>query len=120
MKSGPMRSNEERLARLHRRAGFLKQKREKRLLMLTGSISAVLLVMLVGAEFILTESITISAGSPFAGASMLSESVGGYVLTAVVSFAAAVAITLACIHVKNKNAQKGEETNENQPFDDRM
>ena len=45
------------------------------------------------------------------GAMLLREDVGGYVLVAVVSFAAAAAITALCIRLRNRKNQKKGGTN---------
>ncbi len=45
------------------------------------------------------------------GAMLLREDAGGYVLVAVVSFAAAAAITALCIRLRNRENQKKDGTN---------
>ena len=77
----------------------------KRELMITralGTVSALLLVALVGALSTL-ESVrhNISSDS-FYGTSMLGESAGGYILVAVITFIIAVVITVLCIRLRDK------------------
>ena len=54
-----------------------------------------------------TGSIQLDTGQ-FTGTSLLDANVGGYVLVGVLSFAAAVAITLLCIRLKNKDRDENE------------
>ena len=49
------------------------------------------------------------------GAMLLREDAGGYVLVAVVSFAAAVVITALCIRLKNRENQKKDGTDKPDP-----
>ena len=48
------------------------------------------------------------------GAMLLREDAGGYVLVAVLSFAAAAAITVLCFRLRNRETQK-KDISENQP-----
>ena len=88
-----MRTEEERIRELHKRAGELRKKREVRRLAGLGSVSAFLVCLLavsLSRADGLSESI---GGSSFAGSSLLSNSAGGYVLAAVMAFFAGVIIT---------------------------
>ena len=88
-----MKTEAERINDLHKRARKLRRQRDRRGLMLTGGASAVLAVLLI-AVMLRTDKIYQSiTGSGFAGASLLSESAGGYVLAAVIAFFAGVIIT---------------------------
>ncbi len=86
-------TSEERIIRLHERAVQLQQKRNRTIMTALGGISACLSVFLL---LLVTQAERVShevAGSQFTGSSMLSESAGGYVLVAVIAFAAGVLIT---------------------------
>ena len=89
-----MRTDEERIAILHKRAEKLEAQKMMRI---WGTVStgllAVLLAMIVKIDVPLQ---SILDGS-MAGSSLLGESAGGYVLVAGVSFAAAVCITVYCL-----------------------
>ena len=99
-----MRTAEERIKLLHSRASELKRVRDRKRLYLTGCASVCLFTLL----FTVLAKTNYNAGSPagnsFAGSSMLKESAGGYVLFAVISFVAAVAITLVCIQFRNNRS----------------
>lgn len=84
------------------RAGILRRKRENRLLCGLSSLCAALALSLI-------RIIGDAAGSPrggmvpgLYGAMLLYGDAGGYVLAAVLSFAAAVVITVLCIKHKAK------------------
>ena len=96
----------ERVRRVKQTALRLIQKRERTVLRRLGTLCTVLALGLTGAlaHFI--------GGPPGAavqgayGATLLSDSAGGYVLVAVVSFAAAAAITALCFRLRNRENQK--------------
>ena len=77
------------------------------------SLSAVCLLLFA----VLTQAVgtVVGPGQPEAwgvfGAMLLREDAGGYVLVAVVSFAAAAAITALCIRLRNRKKQKKGGTN---------
>ena len=101
-----MRTGEERLERMHRRAAELRQKRETVELRAWGGASAALLLGLSG----LTASALrgghgISAGAETAS-SLLAESAGGYVLTAVCAFMLGVLIMALKQYLKRKGKRK--------------
>ena len=66
--------------------------------------------MLLLAALMQTAGTVVGPGQPEAwgvfGAMLLREDAGGYVLVAVVSFAAAAAITALCIRLRNRENQK--------------
>ncbi len=106
-----MRSDKERIALLHQRAEELKRQKEKHALTLWGSASAGLAALLL----VLTLQFT---GAPhglgqgmFSASSLLGESAGGYVLAAVIAFAAGVVITtlIRRYRSKTKNRNNTEE-----------
>ena len=95
-----------------RRVGLVKRqirkntrRRQKRGI---GRLSAV--CMLLFAALMQTADRVVGPGQPEAwgvfGAMLLREDAGGYVLVAVVSFAAAAAITALCFRLRNRENQK--------------
>ena len=70
--------------------------------------------MLLFAALIQAEGMAIERGQTAAqgafGAMLLRQDAGGYVLVAVVSFAAAAAITALCIRLRNRETQKKDGT----------
>ena len=84
---------EERISRLHNRANELKQKKYRTIAAAAGAISVCLSVFLL---FLVmqTDRLTYQVvNSRYTGSSMLSEDAGGYVLVAVIAFAAGVFVT---------------------------
>ena len=71
--------------------------------------------MLLFTVLMQTAGTVVGSGQPEAwgvfGAMLLREDAGGYVLVAVVSFAAAAAITALCIRLRNRKNQKKGGTN---------
>lgn len=92
-----MRTAEERIKLLHERAGSLKRQSDRKIVKTLGATSTFLCVLLAVFIVRLTGMAHSMGSGGFAGASLLSESAGGYVLVAVVSFAAAVLVTVWCI-----------------------
>ena len=70
--------------------------------------------MLLCAALMQTAGTVVGPGQPEAwgvfGAMLLREDAGGYVLVAVVSFAAAVVITALCFRLRNRETQKKDGT----------
>ena len=77
------------------------------------SLSALCLLLFTalakGADALIVQGQTAAQG--IFGAMLLREDAGGYVLVAVVSFAAAAAITALCIRLRNRENQKKDGTN---------
>ena len=95
-----------------RRVALVKQRvrentRRKRQRGIYGLSAACMLLFAVLME---TAGTVVGPGQPEAwgafGAMLLREDAGGYVLVAVVSFAAAVAITVLCFRLRNRETQK--------------
>ena len=107
-----MRTNEERIEMLHRRAAVLEKKREKDFLILSGISSCVLMVILGTVMFTTIGVSTIDTGIQFTGSSLLSNDAGAYVLVAVISFTAAVIITVLCINRQKGNKAMGDANSE--------
>lgn len=111
-----MRGTDERMALAAARAKALDRQRERRrtagLSALSGGLLAALLVTmgeLSGpGHHPLTGELT--------GASLLAESAGGYVLVAVLSFAAAVVVTTLCFRFRRRHDERwNEERNGKEP-----
>ena len=95
-----MRTNEERIERLHSRAAELEKARARSGIRRAGLLSFTLMTLLLTALGWFS-GMTILAGSDqLNGSSLLGENAGGYVLTAVISFAVAVVITVILMHRK--------------------
>ena len=74
--------------------------------------------MLLFAALMQAAGTVVGPGQPEAwgvfGAMLLREDVGGYVLVAVVSFAAAVVVTVFCTRLRKKNNKQEERTKEDE------
>lgn len=97
-----MRTAEERIRLLHQRADGLKRRRDRRIIKGLGTLSVCLCVCLTACIVRLTGMTHVAESGGFTGASLLSDSAGGYVLVAVLSFAAAVIITVLCLRNRKK------------------
>ena len=95
-----LRTDKERIALMHEKA---EQLENQRMLRRYGSISLCLLVLLFGTIIRIDLPFQSVLNSGFTGASLLSESAGGYVLVAVLSFVAAVCITVYCLRRNKKS-----------------
>lgn len=98
-----MRNTEERTGAVLLRARKLREKRAKALNAALAALCCVLTVCLAGAFSVLTGGSRAGHVPGFYGSVLLYDGAGGYVLVGVIAFAAAVAITLACINYRNKN-----------------
>ena len=98
-----MRSTEERIDLMHAQVKEMRRDHEKKLTRVLGSASVLVALALI----IVTAYVIGSPGeltdTAMAGTSMLSESAGGYVLVAIVSFLAAVMITVVCLRMQQKD-----------------
>lgn len=99
-----MRSAEERLARMHERAAAIKKKEDKSRLRILGSLSAGLMICLVVVTQQLQSMQHETHAGQAAGTSLLDDSVGGYVLAAVIAFIAGVAITAVIFRYRNRGS----------------
>ena len=97
-----MRSEEERLTRMHERAAAIKRREEKSRLKILGSLSAGLMVCLVVAMQQLQNMHHEIYNGQSTGSSLLDDSAGGYVLAAVIAFFAGVAITAVIYRYRNR------------------
>ncbi len=110
-----MRTAEERLELLQRRAALLQRERDKRSLTGWGLSSVGLmaaLVVLITALDPVAHGLT---GSGSTGAALLSDSTGGYVLVGVIAFMVGVALTAWLIRRRKKPHPRQKEEEENRP-----
>lgn len=98
-----MRNEEQRIKTMHELAYKIKRKSEKAVLKALGTVSVLLFAVLIGWLYAVDGNLHQVSGNGFTGNSMLSADIGGYVLVAVISFIAAVLITILCIRYKEKN-----------------
>ena len=99
-----MRSNEERIRQLHQRADRFQKEIDKKKLIVSGSTSAFLLTLLVCVALFADRQSARTIGNTFVASSLLSTSVGGYVLTAVAAFMIGVIMTV----ILKKRSEKNE------------
>lgn len=98
-----MRTAEERLALLHRRADLLEKKKELALVRLLGGTSGGLAVCLLALFTLFGQGGHGIASSGYAATSLLSEHAGGYVLAALIAFALGVVVTLLILRGKSRD-----------------
>ena len=102
-----MRSNEERIELMHKRAEKLRRERDKRLMVGSITFGTMMFVALVVASVVLEAQYTEPVQTTFAASSLLSDNIGGYVMVAVLAFMIGVAITvLIRRHLEKKNSQE--------------
>ena len=97
-----MRTHEERIAHLHRRAAELEKVRARSGVRRAGVLSFTLMVLLTTALGWFSGMTILINGDQLQGSSLLGEDAGGYVLTAVISFATAVVITVILMRRKRR------------------
>lgn len=98
-----MRNAEERLMRMHERAADLKRSRDKTVIRIMGTVSAVLMICLV---VLIQQLQSMQSGimtGQNTGSSMLDESTGGYVMIAVIAFTIGAVITALIFRYRNKD-----------------
>ncbi len=100
-----MKTTEERLLKMHQRADEIKRHRELTGIGILGTLSGALLIGLI-VVMQQTRGIhhTVITGQS-TGSSLLSDSVGGYVLIAVIAFLAGTIITAVAIRSRNRGRQ---------------
>lgn len=96
-----MHDTAERVRQVQLRVVELRRKRENRLLGGFSSLCAVLVFSLIGTIGAMIGGEHNSLVPGLYGSMLLYEDAGGYILTAVISFAAAVVITVLCIRHRN-------------------
>ena len=97
-----MRTPEERISELHKRAGQLRRQKDRRQIAGLGGVSAFFAVLLTSA-LVQADGLpqSVSEGQ-FTGSSLLSEATGGYILAAVLAFFAGVIITVVIFRYRRK------------------
>lgn len=98
-----MRTAEERLALLHKRAADLRKEKELTGLRALGGASGGLALCLLSLLAIFGQNSHGMAEIGYAATSLLSENAGGYVLTAVIAFALGVVVTLLLRRGKSRD-----------------
>ena len=90
-----MKSNEERISLVHRRAVELRKARDKKIITANGCLCTILLLAVVSAVGAFATGYPM-ADNPkvFTASSLLASSAGGYVFTAVIAFMVGVIITV--------------------------
>lgn len=102
----------DRLERLHARAAELKCERDKRRLRILGSMSSVMMVCLIVAIHKVQAWNHGILDSQSTGSSLLDDSVGGYVLIAVIAFIVGTLITAVLIRYRSREQRIEEERKE--------
>ena len=97
-----MKSQQERLEQLHTRAAELKEQKERRTVNALKAVAVMLFVCLAGVMSVFSGLQNAARPENYTGSSLLDSSVGGYVLVAVMAFAAAVVITVICMKRKDR------------------
>ena len=101
-----MKTTAERLRLVFTRAEKIKFRRETKKLNFCKAATAVLSVLLLCCAVTFPASYKSAAVAEYCGAILLIDGMGGYVLTAVVTFIAATVITVTCIKIKNRRNTK--------------
>ncbi len=102
-----MRSTEEKIARMHERAAELAHQEGRSRLIVSGLLSAFLMVCLLFMVLQMQHTRHMMISGQTTGSSLLSESAGGYVLVSVVAFFAGVVVTAGIYYFRKR--EKGEE-----------
>lgn len=98
-----MRTTEEKLTRMHRRAAEIRRKEDRSRLRVWGTLSGGLMFCLVVAVHRLGSMHHEMLTGQSTGSSLLDDSAGGYVLAAVIAFVAGVIITAAIYRNRNRS-----------------
>lgn len=106
-----MTDTSERIRRAKEAAGRLARRRERNALRRLSALCAALALSPAGALARFTGGAE-GAVLGMHGATLLSDSAGGYVLVGVASFAAAVALTLACVRLREQGRRSGSKDRE--------
>ena len=102
-RTGSMKTADERITMLHKRAAELERQKRKIQMAVWGSVSACLscfLFIMVWQAGSMSCPVT---SSPYMGSSMLGENVGAYVLVAVAAFIVGVVITVILRKYRNRD-----------------
>ena len=101
----------ERVRRAKRAARQLIRKQEQKALRRLGALCAALALGLTGALTHFAGSIPGTVQGAY-GATLLSDSAGGYVLVGVAAFVTAVALTVVCMRLHERDKQNGDDHHE--------
>lgn len=101
-----MKSNAERMSLVFTRAKKIKYRRETKKLNFCKAVTALLSVLLLCCAALFPASYKSAVVAGYCGAILLIDGMGGYVLTAVVTFIAATVITVICIKIKDRRNRK--------------
>ena len=101
-----LKTNAERISLVFNRAEEIKYLRETKKLNFCKAATVVLSVLLMYCAGALPASYKSAAVAGYCGAILLIDGIGGYVLTAVVTFTAATVITVGCIKIKDRRNRK--------------
>ena len=102
-----MRSAEQMVQAIHEQAAQLRRERDRRRRALAGGASGILSVLLAVLIGSLGGLRHIPLNGTLAGASLLDDSTGGYVLAAVIAFMMGVAVTAFLKSRRNRKDAKG-------------
>ena len=97
-----LKSNAERMSLVFIRAKRIKYRRKTKKLNFCKAATALLSVLLLCCAALFPASYKSAAVAGYCGAILLIDGMGGYVLTAVVTFVVATVITVTCIKIKNR------------------
>ncbi len=103
-----MRTTEERLQLLHQRAEALGRRKAKGALVALGGLTGGLLALLLALEGPFASHSAFSG--QFSGASLLTDSVGSYVLAAVIAFTVGVGLTVGISRYREKKQAKNKDS----------
>ena len=101
----------ERVRRVKRAARQLVRRQERKALRRLGTLCAALALALTGALTHFAGSIPGTVQGAY-GATLLADSAGGYVLVGVAAFVTAVALTVVCMRLHERDKQNGDDHHE--------
>ena len=102
MRYTAVRTQEERIAMLHKRADDIERQRNRSAAVCWCSISACLSVLLITCVVMEESAMHDAARTQMSGSSLLGDSTGGYVLAAVIAFFVGVIITALIFRYRNR------------------
>ena len=101
---GMLKTTSGRITAMHERARLLRRARDKTINSVLGAVSFLMLAGIVMIAALSGGGLHPVGNTGHAGSSLLYEGAGGYVLVAVISFMAAVVITVLCMRWNKKKA----------------
>ena len=101
-----MRSAEQIVKAVHAEAAALRRRQARRRLTLAGGSCGILSILLLAVIETCSRLWHTPLSESYAGASLLGDSVGGYVLVAVLAFMAGVGITVFCYRYRRKREKQ--------------